>query len=109
MSQRTGIIFPEGTTGLGYFFQGSGIDNAIALKIIIPENKKQPFLENDIFKSGENAKTSIQVGRTKSWWKLDELKERVDRTKSLPKSYFMECSIGQENDLWVAYISWMET
>ena len=70
VSQRTGIIFPEGTTGLGYFFQGSGIDNAIALKIIIPENKKQPFLENDIFKSGENAKPSTQVGRTKSWWKL---------------------------------------
>jgi len=35
VSQRTGIIFPEGTTGLGYFFQGSGIDDAIALKTMI--------------------------------------------------------------------------
>ena len=41
VSKRTGIIFPVGTTGLGYFFQGSGIDDAIALKIIVPENKKK--------------------------------------------------------------------
>jgi hypothetical protein len=109
VSQRTGIIFPEGTTGLGYFFQGSGIDDAIALKTMIPENKKQSFLENEIFKSGENSKPSFQIGRSKSWWKLDELFERIDRTKKLPKGRYMECSIGREDSMWIVYISWMET
>ena len=108
-SKRTGIIFPERTTGLGYFFQGSGIDDALALKIMIPEDKKQFFMENEIFKSGENSKLSIQIGRSKSWWKLDDIIERIDRTKELPKGRFVECSIGQVDSNWIAYISWMET
>ena len=35
VSQRTGIRFPEGTTGLGYLFLGSGIDDALAIKVSI--------------------------------------------------------------------------
>ena len=108
VSQRTGIIFPEGTKGLGFLFLGSGIDDSIALKIMIPEKKKQSFLENKIFKSGENSKPSIEAGSRESWWKLDEIDQRIDRTKKLPKGRFMECSIGREDSMWVAYISWME-
>jgi len=76
---------------------------------MIPEDKKQFFMENEIFKSGENSKPSIQIGRSKSWWKLDDIIERIDRTKELPKGRFVECSIGQEDSNWIAYISWMET
>ena len=76
---------------------------------MIPEKKKQSFLENKIFKSGENSKPSIEAGSRESWWKLEELDERIDRTKKLPKGRFMECSIGREDSLWVVYISWMET
>ena len=70
---------------------------SIALKIMIPENKKQSFLENEIFKSGESSKPSIQIGRRESWWKLDDIIERIDRAKELPKGRYMECSIGRED------------
>ena len=36
VTQLTGIQFPEGTADLGYLYLGSGIDDALTLKIIIP-------------------------------------------------------------------------
>ncbi len=62
-----------------------------------------------IFSSLEKTqKHQFKLGALNHGGNYDELKERVDRTKNLPKGYFMACSIGQENNLWVAYISWME-
>jgi|TARA_B110000196_G_scaffold313805_1_gene321018 hypothetical protein len=43
VTQRTGIQFPVGATGLGYVFFGSGIDDALAIKVLIPEEKKSDF------------------------------------------------------------------
>ena len=51
--QRTGIQFPVRATGLGYVFFGSGIVDALAIKVLIPEEKKSDFLKNDLFQSGE--------------------------------------------------------
>ena len=62
VTQRTGIQFPEGASGLGYFFLDSGIDDALALKVGLADEQKAAFLENDIFKTGDNAKPSIQIG-----------------------------------------------
>ena len=57
VTQRTGIQFPAGTTGLGYVSFGSGIDDSLAIKVLIPEEKKSDFLENDLFNSGEKKQT----------------------------------------------------
>ena len=35
VSQRTGIQFSEAKIGLGYLFLGSGIDDALAIKVSI--------------------------------------------------------------------------
>ena len=43
VTQRTGIQFPVRATGLGYVFFGSGIDDALAIKVLIPEEKNQIF------------------------------------------------------------------
>ena len=109
VTQRTGIQFPVGATGLGYVFFGSGIDDALAIKVLIPEEKKSDFLKNDLFQSGEKNKPSVKVGSNQSWWNLKELKDREDRTKSLPKGRYIECSFGKVEGKWVAYISWMST
>jgi len=109
VTQRTGIRFPEGAIGLGYFFLGSGIDDALALKIGLTEEQKAVFLENKIFKTGENAKPSIEIGRGKLWWKLADMKDRTDRTKRLSQGRYMACTLGWEDGQWVAYISWMST
>ena len=109
VTQRTGIQFPVGATGLGYVFFGSGIDDALAIKVLIPEEKKSDFLKNDLFQSGEKNKPSVQIGSNQSWWNLKELKNRVDRTKRLPKGRYIECFFGKAEETWVAYISWMST
>jgi len=109
VTQRTGIRFPDGASSLGYLFLGSGIDDALALKLCLTEEQKADFLENDIFKTGDNAKPSIQIGRGKPWWKLADLKERTDRSKQLPQGRYMACTLGREDGQWVAYISWMST
>ena len=109
VTQRTGIQFPIGASGLGYVFFGSGIDDALAIKVLIPEEKKSDFLKNNLFQSGKKNKPSVQIGSNQSWWNLKELKDREDRTQSLPKGRYVECSFGKAEETWVAYISWMST
>ena len=109
VTQRTGIQFPVEATGLGYVFFGSGIDDSLAIKVLIPDEKKSDFLKNDLFQSGEKNKPSVQIGSKQSWWNLKELKDRVDRTKSLTKGRYVECSFGKAEGKWVAYISWMSS
>ena len=109
VTRRTGIDFPEGAIGLGYLFLGSGIDDALALKATIPDEKRMDFLKNEIFEKGDNSKCSLQIGRERAWWKLDELKDRVDRKMNLPEGRFVECALGKENGKWTVYLSWMST
>jgi hypothetical protein len=66
VTRRTGIEFPKGTVGLGYYFQGSGIDPALALKASIPEDERLDFLKNEIFEKGDKSKCSIQTGRDRA-------------------------------------------
>ena len=109
VSELTGLTFPNGTKSIGYYFQGSGIDDALSVKVSIPEETKDEFLKNEIFQNGNNSKASIQIGRSRSWWKLDELKDRIDGSSQLPKGRYAECTLGKEEGSWVAYISWMST
>ncbi len=109
VTRRTGIDFPEGAFGVGYLFLGSGIDDALALKATIPDEKRMDFLKNEIFEKGDNSKCSLQIGRDRAWWKLDELKDRVDRKMNLPDGRFVECALGKENGKWTVYLSWMST
>ena len=109
VSELTGLTFPNGTKSIGYYFMGSGIDDALSIKVSIPEGTKDEFLKNEIFQNGNNSKASIQIGRSRSWWKLDELKDRIDGSSQLPKGRYAECTLGKEEGSWVAYISWMST
>ena len=56
VTRRTGIEFPKGTVGLGYFLLGSGIDDALALKASIPDEERLDFLKNEIFEKGDKSK-----------------------------------------------------
>jgi hypothetical protein len=109
VSELTGLTFPNGTKSIGYYFMGSGIDDALSIKVSIPEGTKDEFLKNEIFQNGNNSKASIQIGRSRSWWKLDELKDRIDGSSQLPKGRYAECTLGIEEGNWVAYISWIST
>ena len=109
VTQRTGIQFPVEATGLGYVFFGSGIDDSLAIKVLIPNEKKSDFLKKDLFHSGEKNKPSAQIGSNQSWWNLKELRDREDRTKSLPNGRYVECSFGTVEENWIAYISWFST
>ena len=97
VTKRTNIQFTKGTRGLGYFFLGSGIDDSLALKVGLCEELKAAFMENDIFKTGDNANPSIQTGRGKPWWKLAKLKERIDCQKQLTQGRNMACTLGRED------------
>jgi hypothetical protein len=62
-----------------------------------------------IYSKVEKKKPTVQIGSNQSWWNLKELKDREDRTKSLPKGRYVECSFGKAEGKWVAYISWIST
>ena len=51
VSELTGLSFPHGTEPVGYYFLGSGIDRSLALKVAIPEAKREDLMRNDIFKN----------------------------------------------------------
>ena len=109
VTERTGIQFPIVATGLGYVFLGSGIDDALAIKVLIPNENQSDFLKNDLFQSGNKDEPSVQIGRNQDWWKLNELNKREDYAKQLPKGKYVACSFGKENGKLIAYISWMST
>lgn len=66
VNKHTGVVFPEGTAGKNYFYYGSGIDDALAIKVSIPIDKKEEFLNNTIFTSGENTEPYIHIGSDKN-------------------------------------------
>ena len=37
VSELTGLTFPNGTKSIGYYFQGSGIDDGLSIKVSIPD------------------------------------------------------------------------
>ena len=109
VTRRTGIEFPRGTVGLGYVFMGSGIDDALAIKVVIPAEEKNRFIKNDLFEGGDEAACFIQTGRGQRWWTPDKLMERKDYTKDLSQGRYVECAFGKEDGRWIAYISWMSS
>ena len=109
VSSLTGIQFPDGSAGLAYYYLGSGMDDALAAKVAIPAEKKDAFLQNEIFQKGSTNAPNIQIGKSKSWWKIDALSDRTDRTLDLPQARFVECTLGVEDGKLVVYISWIST
>jgi hypothetical protein len=39
----TGLTFPNGTKSIGYYFMGSGIDDALSIKVSIPKVPRTSF------------------------------------------------------------------
>jgi len=109
ISTLTGIKFPPGAEGLEYLYLGSGIDDALAAKVKIPASEVEEFKTNAVFTTGSASKVSIQIGRSKAWWRIDELTDRVDRTLKLPNATFLEVTCGKEGDDVIVYLSWITT
>ena len=108
VSELTGLSFPHGTEPVGYYFLGSGIDRSLALKVAIPEAKREDFMRNDIFKNGGNSNSGYHFAQEQKWWKVDELTDRIDRALELPGLKFVECTLGLENGKTHVYVTWFE-
>ena len=108
VSELTGLAFPHGTEPVGYYFLGSGIDRSLALKVAIPEAKREDFMRNDIFKNGGNSNSGFHFAQEQKWWKVDELTDRIDRALELPGQKFVECTVGLENGKTHVYVTWFE-
>jgi hypothetical protein len=109
VSTLTGITFPPGAQGIEYYYLGSGIDDALAAKVMIPDAKIDEFKSNTVMTTGTDSKASIQIGRGKPWWKIDGLTERIDRKLDLPNARFLEITCGREGSAFVVYLSWITT
>ena len=108
VSELTGLSFPHGTEPVGYYFLGSGIDRSLALKVAIPEAKREDFMRNDIFKNGGNSNSGYHFAQEQKWWKVDELTDRIDRALELPGQKFVECTVGLEGGKTHVYVTWFE-
>ena len=108
VSELTGLNFPNGTEPVGYYFLGSGIDRALVLKVMIPDDQKEEFLKNEIFEKGNDTKSNHPIAKQQEWWKVDELTERIDRKIELPKIKYVECTVGLEEGKTFVYVTWFE-
>lgn len=97
VKKHTGVVFPEGTAGKNYIYYGSGIDDALAIKVSIPIDKKEEFLNNTIFTSGENTEPYIHIGSDTNWWKLESLTDPVYTIYNFPNGDMVECSARMES------------
>ena len=109
VSALTGVSFPAGARGVGYYYLGSGIDDALAAKVMIPDHEVYEFKSNTAMTTGADSKASIQIGRSKPWWKIDGLADRIDRKLDLPDARFLELTCGREGSDFVVYLSWITT
>ncbi|MFC2133765.1 hypothetical protein ACFLTH_04040 [Bacteroidota bacterium] len=107
VTKLTGVVFPEGTKGKNYLYFGSGIDDALAIKVSIPKEKKEEFLMNEIFKLGMNEEPYIQLGKENDWWKLESLADPVHTLYSFPNGNGIECSVGEESGETIVYLTWI--
>lgn len=106
VSKLTGVVFPPGTRGVEYLYLGSGIDDSLAAKVVVPDDQIEAFLSNPAMQKGEDSKASVQIGRGRAWWKVDGLTDRIDRKQDLPDVRFLELSCGREAAEFVVYLSW---
>ena len=97
VSDITGLTLPDGTEPVGYYFLGSGIDRALVLKVMIPNDQKEEFLKNEILEKGNDTKSNHAIAKQQTWWKVDELTERIDRKIELPKAKYLEHTVGLED------------
>jgi predicted small secreted protein len=109
ISALTGVTFPPGAVGIEYYYLGSGIDDALAAKVMIPDEEVDEFKSNTVMTTETDSKASIQIGRGKPWWKIDELTDRIDRKLDLPSARFLEITCGREGSDFVVYLSWITT
>ena len=97
VSDITGLTLPDGTEPVGYYFLGPGIDRALVLKVMIPNDQKEEFLKNEILEKGNDTKSNHAIAKQQTWWKVDELTERIDRKIELPKAKYLEHTVGLED------------
>ena len=107
-SKLTGLTFPVGTEPQGYYFLGSGIDRALVMKVIIPDDQREEFLKNKIFEKGNDTKSNHAIAKQQEWWKVDELTKRIDRKIELPNAKYLECTVGLEGGKTHVYVTWFE-
>ena len=107
VTSLTGVVFPEGSKGMNYLYYGSGIDDALSIKVSIPPSKKDEFLNNTIFTSGENKEPYIHIGKEKAWWNLDSINDPVYTIYNFPNGNMIECTVGKEDGETIAYLTWI--
>ena len=108
ISSLTQIKLPEGTTGLAYFYVGSGRDDSLAAKLKIPAEKVNELLANPIFKTGKDEHPGNGVGTHIDWWDVDTLSEPVHRTADLNSGSVLGCAFGKDGKDYILYITWYE-
>jgi len=110
VEQITGVHFPKGTKGLNYFFLGSGIDNALWLKVIIPEKKKTEFLQNNKVFEHELDSPNHNLTLDRNWWSLRSLNDPVSYSTEINNgTEFLGCTIGSESGKIILYLHWFST
>jgi hypothetical protein len=109
VSTLTGVAFPPGARGIEYYYLGSGIDDALAAKVMIPDAEIDEFKSSTVMTTGTDSEARIQIGRGKPWWKIDGLTDRMDRNLDLPNARFLEITCGREGSDFVVYLSWITT
>ena len=107
VTKLTGVTFPNGTVGKEYLYFGSGIDDALVIKVSIPRDKKEEFFKNTIFAAGRDKEPYINLGQEKRWWKVKFLVAPIHTIYDFPNGDMIECSVGEEFGETIVYLSWI--
>lgn len=110
VTMLTGVSIPSDARGLNYFYYGSGIDDALAIKFSVPEQRRTEFLKNNIFADKSNADMQDPFRVTdKSWWREAELHDAIRAEIWIDNNtQFVRCSLGEEMGDLVVYLAWQE-
>lgn len=109
VTRITGVTFPQGTQGMNFFYQGKGMDHAFWLKIVIPGHQKEGFLQNSIFREGEDYFPTTLITLDKAWWKLNNLAHPTVKSMHINGNEHLVCAIGDDLGTVIVYLHWLDS
>jgi hypothetical protein len=103
---RSGMNLPEGSVGLAWYKNSTGIDPWGLVKIKIPAEKATLLLKSEPFASSVEANPKIEINKDRRWWEPQKLTQASSGNFKAGAAYFT-WTLGQDQFDHILYVSWM--
>lgn len=100
------IDLPEGTAGLAYLYDASGIDPWFEAKLKIPADKAQTLLKSLALQESFADSPDQATEEHQKWWRPEEL-SLLDQGSTKNQNPHVDYFFGEQGADYILYIRWV--